>query len=119
VSRVATAVAKHKRRKRLIKRAKGYWGARKNLLRVAREAVMKAEEYMARDRRTRKRDMRSLWITRVNAACRERGMSYSRFMGVLKSVGIEINRKALSELAIHDPAAFDALFQAATGAASA
>lgn len=79
---------------------------------------MKAEEYMARDRRNRKRDMRSLWITRVNAACRERGMSYSRFMGVLKSAGVEINRKALSELAIHDPAAFDALFQAAAGAAS-
>ena len=116
--RASSSVAKHKRRKRIVKRAKGYWGARKNLLRVAREAVMKAEEYMARDRRNRKRDMRSLWITRVNAACRERGMSYSRFMGVLKSAGVEINRKALSELAIHDPAAFDALFQAAAGAAS-
>lgn len=112
-------MARHKRHKRILKRAKGYWGARRKLVRVAREAVMKAEEYMARDRRTRKRDMRSLWITRVNAACRQRGMSYSRFTGVLKSAGIEINRKALSELAIHDPAAFDALFQAAAEAAGA
>ena len=109
-------MAKLKRRKRILKRAKGYWGARNKLLRVAREAVMKAEEYMARDRRVRKREMRGLWITRVNAACRQRGMSYSRFMGVLKSAGIEVNRKALSELAIHDAAAFDALFQAAVAA---
>ena len=114
--RAGSAVARHKRHKRILKRAKGYWGARNKLLRVAREAVMKAEEYMARDRRNRKRDMRGLWITRVNAACRQRGMSYSRFMGVLKSAGIEVNRKALSELAIHEPAAFDALFQAATAA---
>ncbi len=114
--RAGSSVAKLKRRKRILKRAKGYWGARNKLLRVAREAVMKAEEYMARDRRVRKREMRGLWITRVNAACRERGMSYSRFMGVLKSAGIEVNRKALSELAIHEPAAFDALFQAAAAA---
>ncbi len=114
--RASSTAAKHKRRKRILKRAKGYWGARNRLLRVAREAVMKAEEYMARDRRVHKREMRGLWITRVNAACRERGMSYSRFMGVLKSAGIEVNRKALSELAIHEPAAFDALFQAATAA---
>ena len=117
--RVSSSVTRHKRRKRILKRAKGYWGARSRLLRVAREAVMKAEEYMARDRRSRKRDMRGLWITRVNAACRRRGMSYSRFIGALKSAGIEMNRKALSELAIHDPTAFDALFQAAAGAAAA
>ena len=80
---------------------------------------MKAEEYAARDRRARKRDMRRLWITRLNAACRERGTSYSRFVKVLKDVGVEMNRKQLSELAIHDPAAFDELFAAATAAAGA
>ncbi len=116
--RAKNTPAKLKRRKRILKRAQGFWGARHRCLRVAREAVMKAEEYATRDRRTRKRDMRSLWITRVNAACRERGMSYSRFIGVLKSVGVEINRKALSELAFHDPAAFDALFQATAAAAA-
>jgi large subunit ribosomal protein L20 len=118
VPRAGNAPAKLKRRKRILKRAEGYWGARHRCLRVAREAVMKAEEYAARDRRNRKRDMRSLWITRLNAACRERGTSYSRFIKVLKDAGVEMNRKQLSELAIHDPRAFDELFAAATAAAA-
>ena len=115
--RVKNTPAKLKRRKRILKRAEGYWGARHKCLRIAREAVLKAEEYAARDRRARKRDMRRLWITRLNAACRERGTSYSRFIKVLKDAGVEMNRKQLSELAIHDPAAFDELFAAATAAA--
>jgi large subunit ribosomal protein L20 len=118
VPRTKNAPAKLRRRKRILKRAEGYWGARRKCLRVAREAVAKAEEYAARDRRNRKRDMRRLWITRITAACRERGTSYSRFIRTLKDAGIEMNRKQLSELAIHDPAAFDELFKAATALAS-
>ncbi len=101
-----------------MKRAEGFWGARHKCLRVAREAVYRADEYATRDRRARKRDMRSLWITRLGAACRARGMSYSRFIAAAKKAGIEMNRKQLSELAIHDPAAFDELFKAAQGAAA-
>ncbi len=114
--RAKNTPAKLKRRKRILKRAEGYWGARHKCLRVAREAVLKAEEYAARDRRTRKRDMRRLWIVRLNAACHERGTSYSRFIKTLKDAGVEMNRKQLSELAIHDTAAFDELFAAATAA---
>ncbi len=110
--------AKLKRRKRILKRAEGFWGMRSRCLRIAREAVHKAEEYAARDRRTRKRVMRRLWITRLNAACRERGTSYSRFIKMLKDAGVEMNRKLLSELAIHDPDAFTELFKAAEGAAA-
>jgi large subunit ribosomal protein L20 len=118
VPRASNTPAKLKRRKKILKRAKGYWGARHRLLRVAREAVNRAEEYAARDRRARKRDMRRLWITRVNAAVRERGMTYSRFIHVLKEAGVEMNRKALSELAIHDPPAFTELVRAAQEAAA-
>ena len=117
--RAVNTPASRKRRKRILKKAKGYWGARNRCVRIAREAVAKAEEYAARDRRNRKRDMRSLWITRLNAACRQRGTSYSRFIGMLKDSGIEMNRKVLSELAIHDSGAFDELFQAAASAAAA
>jgi len=119
VPRTHHTVAKVKRRKRILKRAKGYWGAHRKLLRVAREVVHKAEEYAARDRRARKRDMRRLWITRINAAVHEHGLSYSRFMKALKDSGIEMDRKALSELAIHDPAAFAELVKAAAGVEAA
>lgn len=115
--RAKSTPAKLKRRKRILKRAEGFWGTRHRCLRVAREAVMRAEEYAARDRRTRKRDMRRLWITRLNAACHERGTSYSRFIKMLKDAGVEMNRKQLTELAIHDPRAFDQLFAAASAAA--
>ncbi len=115
--RARNPVAKLKRRKKILRRAKGYWGARKKLLRVAREAVNKAEEYAARDRRNRKRDMRRIWITRINAAVREHGLSYSRFMGILAGIreesGVVMNRKMLSELAVHDPEAFASLVGAA------
>jgi len=111
--------AKHTRRRKILDRAEGYWGARHRCYQVAREAVRRAEEYMTRDRHDRKRDMRRLWITRVNAACRERGMTYSRFIAVVRKAGVELNRKILSELAIHDPAAFDELVRSASEAAAA
>ncbi len=102
-----------RRRSRILKRAKGYYGSRSRLFRVAREAVEKAWVYAYRDRRQRKRQFRRLWIIRINAAARMRGISYSRFIAGLKQAGVELNRKELSELAIHDPAAFDALCKAA------
>ena len=107
--RARNTPASLRRRKRILKRARGFWGTRHKCLRIAREAVNKAEEYSARDRRTRKRNMRRLWITRITAACRARGLSYSRFIKTLKDASVEMNRKQLSELAIHDPAAFDEL----------
>ncbi len=115
--RAKNVPARLKRRKKIMKRAEGYWGARHKCARVAREAVAKADEYATRDRRNRKRDMRRLWIVRLNAACRERGTSYSRFIRMLKDAGVEMNRKQLSELAIHDPGAFDELHKAAVAAA--
>jgi large subunit ribosomal protein L20 len=117
VPRVSTAVSKLKRRKKIFKRTEGFWGARKRCLQVAREALRKAELYMTRDRKAFKRTMRRLWITRVNAACRMRGVSYSKFMCALKKIGVELNRKALSEIAIRDPGSFDKLVQSAVAAA--
>lgn len=116
--RTGNAVARRRRRKRIMDRAEGYWGARHRLLRVAREAVRRAAEYAYRDRRARKRDMRRLWIIRLNAAVRGHGMSYSRFIKTLKDARVEANRKVLSELAIHDPSAFGELVRAAQAAAA-
>lgn len=110
--------SKHKRRKKILKYAEGFWGARHRCYQVAREAVRRAEEYMTRDRHDRKRDFRRLWITRVNAACRQRGITYSRFIAALKRSGVELNRKVLSEIAIHDPAAFDELVRSASEVAA-
>jgi large subunit ribosomal protein L20 len=101
------------RRKKILKQAKGYWGRRSKLLRTAKDAVTKAGQYAYRDRRRKKRDFRSLWITRISAACKNREINYSQFMGALKKVGIEINRKALSNMAIEDPAAFDTIVETA------
>lgn len=95
-----------KRRKKVLKLAKGYYGAKHTLYRTAHEQVMKSLSYAYRDRRQKKRDFRKLWITRINAACRLNGMSYSRFINGLNIAGIEVNRKVLSEIAISDPAAF-------------
>ena len=114
--RVTTAVAKLKRRKRILKRTEGYWGTRKNCLQVAREALRRAETYMFRDRKRYKREIRRLWITRINAACHQRGVSYGRFIAALKLAGVELNRKLLSEIAIHDPVSFDKLVASAVGA---
>lgn len=105
--RVTPSVASRSRRKKILKQARGYWGRRKNNLRKAKETLLRAMAYSYRDRRNRKRDFRALWITRINAAVRHYGLSYSRFMADLKKAGIELDRKSLSELAIRDPRAFE------------
>ncbi len=102
-------VARRRKKKRLFKAAKGYFLGRRTLYRTVKETVHRAWRFATRDRKTRKREFRRLWITRINAATRQRGFKYSRFMEGLKAAGIEINRKLLSELAIHEPAAFDQL----------
>ena len=104
--RVKRGVAAHRRHKKLLKQAEGFRGRRRNVYKVAKQAVMRAGQYAYRDRRRRKRDFRALWIARVNAAARMRGLTYSAFMGGLRRAGVEINRKMLSELAIANDAAF-------------
>lgn len=107
--RVKKSVASRKRRKRLLKLAKGYWGSRKNSIRRAKETIIRALAYSYRDRRQRKRDFRRLWIARINAAVRPYGFSYSKFMGALKKAGVELDRKTLSEMAIREPETFKAV----------
>lgn len=97
------------RRKKILKAAKGYWGRRSTNFRAAKDAVAKAGLYAYRDRKRRKRDFRQLWITRISAACRNEGITYSRFINGLNKSGVSINRKAMSNLAIEDPKAFSAL----------
>jgi large subunit ribosomal protein L20 len=109
--RTTKGSARRKAKKRLFKRAKGYVGGRSKLLRTVKETLVKAGQYAYRDRRTRKRMFRRLWITRLNAACRERGLRYSEFIHGLNKAGIELDRKTLSELAIHDPTAFDSVVE--------
>ena len=104
--RSVNAVAKRARRKKVLKLAKGYFGRRKNVWTVAKNAVDKAMLYAYRDRKTNKRNFRSLWITRINAAARLHGLSYSQFMGKVKNNGIELNRKVLADLAMNHPDAF-------------
>jgi large subunit ribosomal protein L20 len=104
--RVKRGVTAHARHKKVIDAAKGYRGRRKNVFRVAKQAVMKAGQYAYRDRRVRKREFRALWIARINAAARENGMSYSVFMNGLKKAAIEVDRKVLADLAVFDKAAF-------------
>ena len=106
MSRVKGGGAAHRRRKRLLKLAKGYYGDKSKKYRVAKQAVMKSGNYAYRDRKVKKRDFRRLWITRINAAARLNGMSYSTFIGGLKKNGVEINRKVLADLAVHDANAF-------------
>lgn len=105
------------RKRRLLKFAKGNWGARSKQYKVMKETVHRGWQYAYIHRRLRKRDFRRLWILRINAAARARGMMYSRFISGLKKAGIELNRKSLSEIAIHDPKAFDLLVEAAANAA--
>jgi large subunit ribosomal protein L20 len=106
-------VAHHKRVKRILKQARGYYGGRSKLLRPARDTLLRAGVYAYRDRRRRKGDFRRLWITRITGACRARGTSYGRFIYGLKMATIDLNRKMLSEIAIADPEAFDALVELA------
>jgi large subunit ribosomal protein L20 len=108
--------ASRKRRKRALNQAKGYFGNASRLYRYAKQANDRAGVFAYRDRRTKKREFRKLWIVRINAACRQHGVAYSRFIAGLNKAGIELDRKALSELAIHDEAAFKGLVEKAQGA---
>ncbi len=116
--RVKNSVATRKRRKKILKLAKGYFGAKSKLFRVANQQVMKSLLYAYRDRKVRKRDFRRLWIARINAATRNNGLPYSKFMNGLKKAGIEINRKMLAELAVSDPTAFKKMVEIAQGGKS-
>ena len=116
MARVKGAMMTRKRRTKTLKMAKGYWGARSKHFRVANEAVMKSLTYAYVGRKLKKRDFRSLWITRISAACKMNGMNYSTFMHGLKVAGIQINRKMLAELAVNDAAAFTKLVEIAKNA---
>lgn len=116
MARIKRGVTSHARHKKVIKQAKGFRGRRKNTIRVAMQAVEKAGQYAYRDRRNRKRDFRALWIQRINAASREHGVNYARFMSGLKHAGIEVDRKILADLAVREPEAFKALVEQAEAA---
>lgn len=109
MARIKGAMMTRKRRKKTLKLAKGYWGSKSKHFKMAKEQVMKSGNYAFVGRKQKKRDFRSLWITRINAAARMNGLSYSKLMNGLKVAGVDINRKMLSELAISDPSAFTAL----------
>ena len=116
MSRAKRGVQAHARHKKVIKAAKGYYGRRKNTFRAATQAVDKAGQYAYRDRRRKKRNFRALWIQRINAASRELGMTYGRFINGLDKAGIEIDRKVLADLAVREPEAFKALVEKAEAA---
>lgn len=107
--RATSAPARNKRKKKVFKVAKGYFGGRKNLYRTAKDAVERGWEHAYRDRKKKKRNFRRLWIARINAAARQHGMSYSVFINGLKHAGVELDRKALADLAVHSPEAFSAV----------
>jgi large subunit ribosomal protein L20 len=109
MARVKRSVAARNRHKKILKKAKGYYGARSKVYRVAKQAVTKAGQYAYRDRRQRKRQFRALWIARINAAARLHGLSYSRLVNGLNLAGVEIDRKVLADLAVHEPLAFAAI----------
>ena len=113
MARVKTARITRKKHKKILKQAKGYFGSKHRLFKTAQEQVMHSERYAFRDRKQKKRDFRKLWITRINAGCRENGISYSRFIDGLNKAGVEVNRKMLSELAIYDKEAFANLVKVA------
>jgi len=117
MARVKRGVTSHARHNKVIKAAKGYYGRRKNTIRVAKQAVDKARQYAYRDRRVRKREFRALWIQRINAAARLHGMTYSTLMGGLNKAGIEVDRKMLADLAVHDAQAFATLVEQSRKAA--
>jgi large subunit ribosomal protein L20 len=113
MARVKRGVTAHAKHKKVLEQAKGFYGRRKNTIRAAKAAVDKAMQYAYRDRKNKKRTFRALWIQRLNAAVREHGIVYSRFIAGLNGAGIEIDRKVLSEMAIHEPAAFAAIVERA------
>lgn len=114
--RVKRGVVARRRHKKVLKQAKGYYGARSRVFRVAKQAVIKAGQYAYRDRRQRKRQFRALWIARINAGARINGMSYSRFIAGLKNANVEIDRKVLADLAVHEKAVFAAIVEKAKAA---
>ncbi len=116
MSRIKRGVTAHARHKKVIKAAKGYSGRRKNTIRIAMQAVDKAGQYSYRDRRVRKRKFRALWIQRINAGAREHGMTYGRFINGLSLAGVEVDRKVLADLAVHEPSAFKTLVEQAQAA---
>jgi large subunit ribosomal protein L20 len=119
MARVKRGVTSHAKHKKTLKAAKGYYGRRKNTIRIAKQAVEKANQYAFRDRKRRKRSFRALWIQRINAAVRPFGLTYSRFIDGLAKSGITVDRKVLSELAIAEPAAFQAIVEKVKGAVPA
>ena len=116
MARVKRGVTAHAKHKKTLDKAKGFYGRRKNTIRAAKAAVDKSMQYAYRDRKNKKRTIRALWIQRLNAAVREFGLTYSRFIDGLSKAGIEVDRKVLSELAIHEPAAFKAIVEKAKSA---
>jgi large subunit ribosomal protein L20 len=109
MARVKRGVTSHAKHKKVLQAAKGFYGRRKNTIRIAKQAVEKSMQYAYRDRKNRKRNFRALWVQRINAAVREHGLTYGRFIDGLNKAGIEIDRKILSDMAIHEPQAFAAL----------
>ena len=109
MSRANSSIPRHRRHRKIVKQARGYYGARSRNFRTAKDVVLKALRYSYRDRRQRKRQFRRLWIARINAAARQHGMSYSQFMHALKEKNIGLNRKILADMAISDPEGFEAL----------
>ncbi|HBM89641.1 MAG: 50S ribosomal protein L20 [Parvibaculaceae bacterium] len=116
MSRVKRGVTTHARHRKVIKKAKGFYGRRKNTFRIANQAVEKAGQYAYRDRKAKKRNFRSLWIQRINAASRSHGLTYGRFINGLGRAGIEVDRKVLADLAVHEPEAFKSLVDQAEAA---
>ena len=116
MARVKRGVVAHRRHKKILKQAKGYYGARSRIFRVAKQAVTKAGQYAYRDRRQRKRQFRALWITRINAQSRANGLSYSRLINGLKKAEIGLDRRVLADLAVHDKSAFSAIVEQAKAA---
>ncbi|MBW7944853.1 MAG: 50S ribosomal protein L20 [Sphingomonadaceae bacterium] len=116
MARVKRGVTTHAKHKKILKAAKGYYGRRKNTIRIARQAVEKAGQYAYRDRKVKKRNFRALWIQRINAAVREEGLTYGRFMHGLKLAGVELDRKVLADLAVHEGEAFKAIVKQAESA---
>jgi large subunit ribosomal protein L20 len=119
MARVKRGVTGHAKHKKVLKAAKGYYGRRKNTIRIAKQAVEKANQYAFRDRKRRKRTFRALWIQRLNAAVRQFGLTYSKFIDGLGKAGVTVDRKVLSDLAIHEPATFEAIVDKAKTALAA
>ncbi len=119
MARVRRGKAAHRRHKAVLREAKGFVGGRRRLFRSAKETLMRAQRYAYRDRRRRKREFRRLWITRINAAAREHGLSYSRFMQGLRTAGVSLDRRSLAQLAVQDPVAFDSVVETAAKAVNA